>query len=105
MMLLIWIGCVVRGEGLSVYECHDGIDNDRDGLIDCADAPCQAFAMCATERPDVHGPEMTVPAPTTDPATDPPTVPTTDPTTTDPTTDTAPPRTGGSTTDTGRSGP
>lgn len=48
-------GCVVRGEGLSVYECHDGIDNDRDGRIDCDDAPCGAYAYCATaNRPGQH---------------------------------------------------
>jgi hypothetical protein len=52
------LSCTVRGEGISIYECRDGIDNDRDGLIDCADAACGAYVICATVvRPGAHGPD------------------------------------------------
>ena len=29
--------------------CSDGMDNDDDGAIDCADAECNGLAMCGTE--------------------------------------------------------
>jgi hypothetical protein len=32
---------------LSEWECDDGIDNDGDQLVDCADDSCAGFAGCA----------------------------------------------------------
>ncbi len=32
--------------------CFDGVDNDRDGLVDCADPGCAAVASCVAEIPD-----------------------------------------------------
>jgi hypothetical protein len=32
----------------TVATCSDGVDNDSDGLIDCADPGCGVFAMCAS---------------------------------------------------------
>ena len=31
--------------------CHDGIDNDMDGLIDCADPDCALIPPCGTPAP------------------------------------------------------
>lgn len=42
------------GEGKSVGECSDGLDNDSDGAIDCLDAGCMGYAICGggTDAPD-----------------------------------------------------
>lgn len=37
----------------TLRECSDSLDNDRNGLIDCADTSCLAFAFC---RPDTGNP-------------------------------------------------
>ena len=33
-------------EGQHAGECNDGIDNDEDGLVDCADTTCQGSPLC-----------------------------------------------------------
>jgi hypothetical protein len=33
--------------GTSEYSCTDGIDNDRNGSIDCADSACSSLSFCA----------------------------------------------------------
>ena len=33
-------------EGLAPGECSDGLDNDQDGAIDCADPDCQTNPEC-----------------------------------------------------------
>lgn len=46
-----------RGEGAGAdpaAECSDGIDNDADGLTDCADSPCLLFAICIEVNPSVN---------------------------------------------------
>lgn len=81
LVALTCASCTVRGEGLSIYECRDGFDNDRDGLIDCEDAPCGAYVVCATiVRPGAHAPGTT---PTASDSGEPPD--------TDPPRDTSPP--------------
>jgi len=39
---------VVRETDLA--ECGDGLDNDADGHVDCADQDCDIYAMCAAPR-------------------------------------------------------
>ncbi len=72
VLVLLLPACVVRGEGISIYECRDGFDNDRDGLVDCADAPCGAYAICSTvNRPGSHANDTGKTGGSTDP-TEPP---------------------------------
>ncbi len=33
--------------------CHDGVDNDADGFIDCVDTDCASDALCCTPRPEI----------------------------------------------------
>ena len=33
-------------EGTRSGDCSDGVDNDNDGRIDCADDGCEAFTSC-----------------------------------------------------------
>ncbi len=37
--------------GVEVGNCADGIDNDSDGSIDCADSDCSGDPLCATPDP------------------------------------------------------
>lgn len=34
------------GTELSAAECSDGLDNDKDGLLDCGDTSCRVFTFC-----------------------------------------------------------
>ncbi len=65
--LFVWKAIQPGGEGqvhveLSAYEnhkvelCHNGIDDDGDGLIDCADPDCFADAGCGAPvcQPDIN---------------------------------------------------
>lgn len=36
----------------SAAECSDGLDNDRDGAVDCADFACGVHSFCAGMTPD-----------------------------------------------------
>ena len=36
----------INGLEVTAYQCQDSIDNDGDGLIDCADEDCQLFIFC-----------------------------------------------------------
>jgi hypothetical protein len=51
---LVSVGAVVPSRALAAEpenmlgSCKDGIDNDGDGFLDCADQDCGIFAMCAT---------------------------------------------------------
>lgn len=51
-LLLALIGCVNRGPELGQVRCSDGVDNDGDGLRDCADSDCDAEPRCATGAED-----------------------------------------------------
>lgn len=42
-------------EGTYAGECHDGEDDDRDGLVDCGDDDCADAANCQTK--DVVDPD------------------------------------------------
>ena len=39
-------GCVDWHEGMQVGECIDGVDNDDNGIVDCADVGCMASPDC-----------------------------------------------------------
>ena len=49
----IWTfaGPALRENGAGDQFCRDGIDNDGDGLVDCADPDCAAVIPCATPAP------------------------------------------------------
>jgi hypothetical protein len=42
--------CVVLPPPAPELHCSDGVDNDEDGLIDCADPDCEAVPYCGTAR-------------------------------------------------------
>ncbi len=47
LLLLLTAGCPSSGdEGANEHECTDGLDNDGDGSIDCADDGCLAQGLC-----------------------------------------------------------
>ncbi|MCA9532216.1 MAG: hypothetical protein KC593_01005 [Myxococcales bacterium] len=60
LTLILFPGCgsdAAVSEGNGAADCLDGVDNDRDGLIDCADPGCGAAANCVSNpdggvRPD-----------------------------------------------------
>jgi len=45
-----------------IERCHDGVDNDCDGLVDCADPDCADYYLCPHSCP-----ELVLPAPFLDP--------------------------------------
>jgi hypothetical protein len=45
-------GCADLHEGMQAGECLDGLDNDGNGIVDCADLGCMASPDCATEDQD-----------------------------------------------------
>jgi hypothetical protein len=47
---------VAPGPENTVDACRDGIDNDGNGLIDCADPECQIFAICVGYVPGTTPP-------------------------------------------------
>ena len=47
-----------------VENCANNLDDDGDGLIDCADADCVLFESCATEIPPVPSTTIPIPLPT-----------------------------------------
>ncbi len=47
---------VAPGPENTVDACRDGIDNDGNGLIDCADPECQIFAICVGYEPETTPP-------------------------------------------------
>lgn len=62
--LLSVSACTVMGAPgeWDLVECRDGLDNDRDGLIDCADSDCWAFTC--PDRPFAPTAGQTAGAPT-----------------------------------------
>ncbi len=40
------VGCAPDEEGLEAADCTDGIDNDGDGDVDCADEGCAGGYDC-----------------------------------------------------------
>ena len=47
LLLIIVSGCPAPNEGTQPGDCIDEVDNDGDGLFDCADAGCAGSPMCA----------------------------------------------------------
>ena len=45
-LLLVLCGCGAAAEGLAPGECTDDLDNDGDGLYDCADPDCANTMEC-----------------------------------------------------------
>jgi hypothetical protein len=45
----------------TVDACRDGVDNNGDGLIDCADSGCQIYAICVGKIPETIPPPAPVP--------------------------------------------
>jgi hypothetical protein len=72
-LLLVCAGCTVADPGESTpLDCHDGRDNDHDGMKDCKDPGCRALESCPDEEPEViptpmgavlGAPDATVPLP------------------------------------------
>ncbi len=54
--------------------CSNGIDDDEDGLVDCADSDCSTDAACAPP-PEPAAPAEAEPAPAPEPAAPPPATP------------------------------
>ncbi|TNE84763.1 MAG: hypothetical protein EP330_28520 [Deltaproteobacteria bacterium] len=62
-LLVVLCACRLPGgpmvEGDRVGDCTDGVDNDRDGVIDCGDPDCQGNVACglpedtANQWPDI----------------------------------------------------
>ncbi len=58
-------GCTSRTAAAAestAAECSNGSDDDRDGLIDCADRACTMYAFCATGGIDGGGADGAMPA-------------------------------------------
>jgi hypothetical protein len=48
-------GTCVANVGNDVEVCWDGVDNDNDGLVDCADSACYADSYCGIVEGDCFG--------------------------------------------------
>jgi Lamin Tail Domain len=52
LLLLLALACggkeETTGEGATLAECQDGVDNDNNGTADCDDAGCEIYADCAS---------------------------------------------------------
>jgi hypothetical protein len=55
LSLLFITGCGLEVEGDEPGECSDGVDNDQDGITDCADESCQAATVCVGDDDDAAG--------------------------------------------------
>jgi len=40
------VGCVRTGDENNLVACNDGLDNDCDGYVDCADRNCSCVGSC-----------------------------------------------------------
>ncbi|HCH63974.1 MAG: hypothetical protein CL927_17740, partial [Deltaproteobacteria bacterium] len=48
-MICLLGGCAELHEGMQAGECLDGVDNDQNGIVDCADVGCMASPDCVPE--------------------------------------------------------
>jgi hypothetical protein len=53
---LLLCGCGASPEGANSSECLDDLDNDGDGLYDCADPDCAGSVECGASSPSVPPP-------------------------------------------------
>ncbi|MBU1412564.1 hypothetical protein KKC22_13715 [Myxococcota bacterium] len=47
VLLMMWSGCDSNTKAATPEDCGNALDDDRDGLLDCQDPDCAAFAGCA----------------------------------------------------------
>ena len=45
-MIALFLVLACGGEGITAVECADGVDQDEDGSVDCAERVCEDFASC-----------------------------------------------------------
>ena len=52
LLALSLVGCSTNDEGLVSGDCTDGLDNDEDGEVDCADDGCVGDYDCVESDDD-----------------------------------------------------
>ena len=52
LLIVLLTGCLKAKEGLDPSQCHDHLDNDSNGLMDCDEALCASMSSCRNSESD-----------------------------------------------------